>query len=202
MNNKLLLPLCLALCSLAALAQPPPGEPPQRLRGTLRAVDGDRLEVVTADDGVVDVRLAPEAGINGLERRGLDDITDGVFIGTTAARGADGRWKAIEVHIFPEEMRGAGEGHYAWDFPETTMTNATVTGAAAARDGRTLELRHAGGTEQVDVGPDTVIVRLTAGDRALLRPGAALFLLGFPRPDNTFDAIAVVAETDGVKPPM
>src|SRR5690606_1858722 len=101
--------LAAALAAFAAFAQPPPGEPPQRFRGVLEQVDGDRLTVATEGDGSITVVLTPETGINGLERRSLEDIVEGVFIGTTAARNAEGRWQATEVHIFPEEMRGAGE---------------------------------------------------------------------------------------------
>src|SRR5690606_39986840 len=106
------------------------------------------------------------------------------------------------VHIFPEEMRGAREGHYPWDFPQTTMTNATVTGIARARVGRRLELAFAGGEEEVDVPPDVPVVAFTLGDRTLLRPGISVFVLGVPQPDRTVGAFAIVAETDGVKPPM
>src|SRR5690606_1507620 len=158
--------------------------------------------VATEGDGSITVVLTPETGINGLERRSLEDIVEGVFIGTTAARNAEGRWQATEVHIFPEEMRGAGEGHYPWDFPQTTMTNATVTGTARARVGRRLELAFAGGEEEVDVPPDVPVVAFTLADRTLLRPGIAVFVLGVPQPDRTGGAFATGAETNGGKPPM
>lgn len=201
---KSLLPtiLCALVATGAALAQPPAGEPPQRFRGVLEVAAGDRLTVRTERDGAIPVVLTPETGINGLVEQSLEDIVDGVFIGTTAARNAEGLWVATEVHIFPEEMRGAGEGHYAWDFPETTMTNATVAGAAAARNGHVLQLQFAGGEERVVVPPDVPIVRFTLGDRSLLVPGIAVFVLGVPQPDRTVSAFAIVAETNGVKPPM
>lgn len=184
------------------LAQSQDEGTPMRLRGTVQQLEGDTLTVLTDSDGAVDAQLSAQTGINGLERKTVDDIAEGGFIGTTAAMDENGSWRALEVHIFPEEMRGAGEGHYPWDFPETTMTNATVTGAATAGDGRRLQLTHAGGEVDVDVVPETEIVLLTFADRSLLVPGAAVFVLGNLQADGRFDALAVIAETNGVKPPM
>jgi hypothetical protein len=192
----------LLLAAAASAQAPEEGGTPMRLRGTIQKLEADTLTVLTDSDGPVDARLAPDVGINGLERKTAADIAEGGFIGTTAAMDGNGRWRALEVHIFPEEMRGAGEGHYPWDFPETTMTNATVTGAAAAGDGRRLTLTHAGGEVEVDIVPETEIVMLTFGDRSLLVPGAAVFVLGTLQTDGAFDAVAVVAETNGVEPPM
>jgi hypothetical protein len=176
--------------------------PPVRVRGTVQSFDGTALAIATANDGVVRVTLTDATGINGVETRGIADITDNVFIGTTAVKDAGGRWQATEVHIFPEAMRGAGEGHYAWDLPESTMTNAAVTGAAARGNGRTLVLAYAGGTVEVDVTPRTAIVFLTQGDRGLLVPGATVFALAAPQEGGGATAVAVIAETKGVKPPM
>jgi hypothetical protein len=46
---------------------------------------------------------------------GIFDIKQGSFVGVTAMPRADGSDSAPEVHIFPEAMRGTGEGHYPWD---------------------------------------------------------------------------------------
>jgi hypothetical protein len=188
-----------------AQAQPaaPPAEaaPQVRLRGTVQALEGPVLTVLTESDGPVAVTVGPNVGINGLAARTLDDIGDNTFVGTTAVRGSDGRWDATEVHIFPEAMRGAGEGHYPWDLPESTMTNAAVTGTATAGEDRTLKLRYATGEVEVDVGPDVPIVELVPGDRSLLVSGATVFVLGAPDGDMV-NAFAILAEKDGVKPPM
>jgi len=185
-----------------AFAQPPGAGTQLRLRGTVESFDGSTLRMLTADEGEVEFIVAQNVGINGLLRRSLDDIADNAFIGTTATRGADGRWHASEVHIFPEQMRGAGEGHYAWDFPASTMTNAAVSGTVAAGTGRALTLTHVDGETEVVVGPDTAIVELTFADATLLVPDAAIFVLGTVDPTGAFTPFAIIAETDGVKPPM
>jgi hypothetical protein len=203
MKNLLLCALAVlaAAASFPSMAQPADGGTPLRLRGTVRAFQGGVL-VVTSGNDSVEFAVPPTVGINGVVRRSLEDIVDGVFVGITAGPTADGGWQATEVHIFPEEMRGAGEGHYAWDLPETTMTNATVTGTASAGDGRALKLSHVDGETEIDVGPQAEIVALVPGDTSLLIPGAAVFVLGSVDDSGAFSAIAIVAEKGGVRPPM
>jgi hypothetical protein len=199
---RAILAVCALLSSAIALGQPQP----VRVRGTIEAVDGSALTITTREGERVSLTLTDATGINGLERKSASDIGVNTFIGTTAVRGSDGRWKATEVHIFPEAMRGAGEGHYAWDLPESTMTNAAVTGTTGRRSRRTLSLRYgtgaAPGEVEVDLTRKTQIVALTQGDRSLLVPGAAVFALAIPAEAGPAAAIAVVAETEGVEPPM
>jgi hypothetical protein len=187
--------------STVAQAQQAPVQP-ARVRGTVQAFDGQTLTLATPKDGVVKLAVGANTGINGLAAKKVADIGDNTFIGTTAVKNAKGRWQATEVHIFPESMRGAGEGHYAWDLPESTMTNAAVTGAVRKGKGGTFALKYAGGTVDVDVTRKTAIVALTAGDRSLLVPGATVFALAVPQTGGVPSAVAIVAETKGVKPPM
>lgn len=190
-----------ATLTAGALAQAQEGGAQMRIRGTVQQLVDRMLTVETRSDGAIELELPEQIGINGVARRSLEDVAQGRFIGTTAARGDDGRWHATEVHIFPEEMRGAGEGHYAWDFPETTMTNANVSGSVSAGDGRALTLTYDGGEVDVVIGPETDIVALVPGDTSLLVPGAAVFVLGLSG-GGTFTPLAIVAEKDGVEPPM
>jgi len=191
--------LALALLAATATAQAPP-----RVRGVIEAVEGATLVVATPSDGVVRLTLTDMTGINGLEKRTIADIADNTFVGATAVKNSDGRWEATEVHIFPESMRGAGEGHYAWDLPESTMTNGAATGVVAkGRRGGTMTVRHAGGNVEIDVTRRTEIVALTTGSRALLVPGATIMALAAPaQGGGPATAVAVIAETNGVKPPM
>ena len=189
--------LAFALIASTASAQPPP-----RVRGVIQSVEGQMLVVTTQNEGTVRLTLTDMTGINGLEKRTMADIKDNTFVGATAVKDRNGRWQATEIHIFPESMRGAGEGHYAWDLPDSTMTNGAVTGSAAQRRGRTLTIRYAGGVTDVDVTRRTTIVELTSGDRSLLARGATVFALAVPQPGGAAVGVAIVAETDGVEPPM
>jgi hypothetical protein len=99
-------------------------------------------------------------------------------------------------------MRGAGEGHYAWDLPESTMTNGAATGIVAQGRRGTMNVRHAGGTVEIGVTRRTEIVALTMGTRALLVPGATVLAIAQPVAGESSIAVAIIAETNGVKPPM
>jgi hypothetical protein len=193
-----LISLALVLIAGTASAQAPP-----RVRGVVQAVEGQTLVVKTASEGVVRLTLTDMTGINGLEKRTMADIKDNTFVGATAVKNRDGRWEATEVHIFPESMRGAGEGHYAWDLPESTMTNGAATGVVAKGRGGSMTVHHAGGNVEIDVTRRTAIVALTTGSRALLVPGATVMALAVPPPaGGNATAVAIIAETNGVKPPM
>jgi len=195
---KISLPV-LALVLLAGIAA---AQPPPRVRGVIQAVEGQTL-VVDTEGTVVRLTLTDMTGINGLEKRTMADIKDNTFVGATAVKNRDGRWEATEVHIFPESMRGAGEGHYAWDLPESTMTNGAATGVVAKGRGGSMTVHHAGGDVEIDITPRTEIVALTTGTRALLVPGATVMALAAPPPaGGNATAIAIIAETNRVKPPM
>jgi len=197
MKTSLLL-LTLVLFAGAAAAQAPP-----RVRGVIQTVEGQTLAVATKNEGVVRLTLTDMTGINGLEKRTLADITDNTFVGATAVKNRDGRWEATEVHIFPESMRGAGEGHYAWDLPESTMTNGAATGVVAKGRSGSMTVHHAGGDVEIDITQRTEIVAMTTGTRALLVPGAIVMALAAPpAAGGNATAIAIIAETNGVKPPM
>jgi hypothetical protein len=192
-----------AVLAFLLIAAPAAAQPPPRVRGVIQAVEGQTLIVTTQNEGTVRLTLTDMTGINGLEKRAMADIKDDTFVGATAVKDRKGRWQATEVHIFPESMRGAGEGHYAWDLPDSTMTNGAATGVVAKGRGGTLNVRHSGGSVEIDVTRRTDIVALTTGSRALLVPGATIMALAAPpAAGGNATAIAIIAETNGVKPPM
>jgi outer membrane lipoprotein SlyB len=130
-----------------------------RVRGTIESIDGSTY-VIKARDGVeLKVALADKAQIAAVVKASLSDIKPGLFVGVTAIPQADGSLSALEVHIFPEAMRGTGEGHYSWDLrPQSTMTNANVDQVVTAVDGQTLTLKYKDGEKKIFVAADTPIV--------------------------------------------
>ena len=89
---------------------------PARVRGTIEKVDGNTLQVKTREGATVTVHLTDNALVSGVAKAALADIHQNSFVGITAMPQPDGTQKALEVHIFPEARRGAGEGHRPWDF--------------------------------------------------------------------------------------
>jgi len=186
-----------------SLAQTPPTAVPSRVRGTVEKLDGQTLAIKMREGPVATIALAPNFTVNGVVKKELSDIKEGDYVGVASLKGTDGKLHALEVLIFPEAMRGTGEGHFPWDLqPDSLMTNAAVAGIASAPTGRTLKLAHKGQETEIVVGPEAPIVTFQPADASLLKPGAAVFLTAQKQPDGTLTAARVTAEKDGVKPPM
>jgi len=178
-------------------------EPTMRVRGVIELVDGPALTIATREGPEVRVTLTPDVGIGALVPADLGAASQGSFIGTAALPQADGRLKAQAVLIFPDSMRGVGEGHRAWDLtPGSTMTNATVEGAVSDVAGRVLTLSYPGGKQELVVPPGTPIVTLAPGDASLLKPGNHVFLGAARSPDGNLTASRITVGKDGLVPPM
>jgi hypothetical protein len=191
------------LWALPAAAQAPAEGTPTRVSGTVDHLDGDALTVTQKDGQKVVVTLTPDAAIFGLAKASLADIKPGDFVASGGVKGTDGKIHAVEVRIFPESLRGAGEGQRPWDVkPDGVMTNATVGTVTQSPEGGVIHVTYKGGESEYTVGSDVPILLYVSGDRSLLKPGAALFLIAMKKPDGTLTANRVTAEKDGVKPPF
>ena len=203
MTKLLLAGALIALIALPAAAQNAPQGTPTRIRGTVDKLDGQNLTVKSRDGQQLTIVLAPNFAVRYLVKKSLADVKSGDFVATTSMKGTDGKNHSVELRIFPEAMRGLGEGQYAWDLmPDSLMTNATVTGIAGAPQGQTLKVTYKGGESEIVVGPDTPVFGYDLGDASLLKPSAAIFIVALKKPDGSLSAAGVTAEKDGVKPPM
>src|SRR5712691_4189487 len=175
-----------------------------RVRGTIERVEGKTLVVKSRDGGEVKVVPADNAPVVGIVKASLSDIKPGSFVGVTGMPQADGSQKAVEVHIFPEAMRGTGEGHRQWDLqPQSTMTNASVEQTVAGVDGRTLTLKYKDGEKKIVVPPDVPVVSYVPGDKSELKPGVKIFVAAATQAsDGTLQAPRVNFGKDGITPPM
>jgi hypothetical protein len=203
----------------------------ERLRGTIEAVETGGFTLKTRDGTVEPIALEPDAKISWVVPANLDQIKDGVFIGT-ATKGEPP--VALEVVLFPEAMRGTGEGHYDWDMipdraaggaaVKSAMTNGTVTAAPlstapdaplvksamtngtvkAAGGGaeRTLTVGYGQGQSiQVLVPPGTPVVTFEPADATALSAGAKAFVVA-ARENGRITARRVAVGKDGLAPPM
>jgi Domain of unknown function (DUF5666) len=176
---------------------------PSRIRGVVEKVDDQSVMVKSRDGQTLAVKLNPNWGVVAVSKAALADIKQGTFVGVAALRQADGSFKAQEVVVFPEGMRGTGEGHYSWDLtPESTMTNATVDAIVSQVNGPQLTLKYKDGEAKITVPADAPIVTLGPGDKALLAPGAAVFVPAQRAADGTLSAGRVLVGKDGLVPPM
>ena len=175
-----------------------------RVRGTIERVDGNHLIVKSRDGAELKVALAEKALIVAIVKGSLSDIKQGSFVGVTGMPQADGSQRAIEVHIFPESMRGTGEGHYPWDLrPGATMTNANVEHMVTGVDGHTLSVKYKDGEKKLVVPPDATIVTYVPGDKSELKPGTKVFIGAAKKlPDGSLETPRVNYGKDGLTPPM
>ena len=197
--------LCTAALGLlpvtsATWAQQPP---PVRLRGTIEAVDGNVVTVKAAGGADAKVMLAEKAVIIAVVKATLAEIKEGTFLGSAAIPQADGTQKAVEVHIFPEEMRGTGEGHRPYPpVANGTMTNGSASGATVSGiEGSTITVKYTGGEKKIIVPPNAPILRYEIGGKADLKPGAHFTVLAATKkPDGTFETSRINVGRDGAVP--
>ena len=178
---------------------------PVVVRGTITAVDPAGLSVKGNDGVPVTIVLAPGFKVAALSKIGIDAILPNSFIGTAAKPGKNGVLEATEVHVFPESMRGLGEGHRAWDTgPTSTMTNGNVgkVGTIKHHAGRTLTVDYKGGTQEIVVPARVPIVAFAEGTPAQLVPGAHIFAFTMRTPDGKLATNQVAVGVGGVVPPM
>jgi hypothetical protein len=200
----------LAIAAGCALAASNAVAAPERVRGTIAGVSGDTLTVDTAAGQTVPVTLTDSTRYLKVAPSSLNHVDPGAYIGT-ATKSIGNQLIALEVTIFPPSLKGTGEGHYAWDrIPDTTlsgvgtapsaMTNGTVSSAAGSGCAKQIVVTYKGGKQVVLVPPTAPIVTYQLGERADLKPGAAVFINAESH-EGTVTANAVAVGIDGVKPP-
>jgi hypothetical protein len=204
-----------SLLPFAAITQ---SATPEHVRGQIVSADGNTL-TVKSHGKTTKLTLADDVKVSLAEKGDMSDVKDGAFIGTTAVAGKDGTLRAIEVHVFPDSMRGTGEGHRPWDLrPGSTMTNATVSkmdesgGGKSASTmtnatvkkvaGRKLSLTYKDGEKTVEVPANAKVVKLEPGDKSELKKGAHVFAIASKGADGTLQAQRLIVGKDGVVPPM
>jgi hypothetical protein len=199
LRRALLVFTAAAICSTPAWAQET-----RRVRATIEKVDGSTLSVKTRDGEDLKITLADKPVFMAIVPATLADLKPGTFVGSGATPGPDGSLVAMEVHIFPESMRGTGEGHRPMEGPnQATMTNASVGTSVTAVDGQMLTLKYKDGEKKLLVTPKTAIVAYTPGDRAELKPGIKIYISAAQKQaDGSLVAARISYGRDGLTPPM
>ncbi len=194
----------------------------QRIPGDVVALNGRLLEIRVGSGQVVGVQLAENVRVSARSASSLAAIAPGAFIGTTAVPRPDGTLSAVEVHIFPESMRGTGEGHRLMDAgtgssmtnatvasvaattppPPNTMTNATVASIAASGRERQITLKYREGEKTVTVGDTVPVVMIEPGDMSLLVPGAHVLVTATKQADGTLTSDRISVGKNGLVPPI
>ena len=171
-----------------------------RVRATLEDVSVPMLTAKSRDGAEMKIKLADNAPVNEVVKASLSDIKADSYIAVTAMPQPDGTQKAVAILIFPEAMRGVGEGHRPWDLePNSTMTNATVAEQVAGTDGQTVTVKYKDGDKKILVTPATIIVTYKKAAASDLKPGQKIFVAGAKKlDDGTLEAPNVAYGDVGV----
>ena len=191
-----------ALLSCLGLAGVTAAEAPRHVRGTITGYQNHELTVEKTRGGSETVKLGDGIGIFLVKKSDLASIKPDQFVGITSVE-ENGKRVAREVHVFAEDLRGLGEGHYPWDLDSgpNMMTNANIAKVQDVGGDRVLKLNYAGGEQTISVPSDAAIVSFEKASADQLIAGRKVFIVMKLQPDaNT--AAAVVIGADGLKPPM
>ena len=192
----------LGAAAFVAAPQPSQAQQPQtvRVRATIDSVNGQTLAATARDGAMMKIQLAANAPVNQVVKASLSDIKQGDYIAITAMPQPDGSQKAVAILIFPEALRGVGEGHRPWDLqPNSTMTNATVASQVKSVNGATLNVTYKDGQQKVVVPPSAEIVAYKKASAADLKPGQKIFIAAAKKlPDGTLEAPNVAFGDYGV----
>ena len=197
-----LLALATSALTSFAFAQ---GAPTTALRGVIESVaaDGAGVTMRTREGEQKTFALTGDTIIVRVAAASLADVKAGVFVGAAAVPGDNGALKALEVHILPESMRGAGEGFHPFDLaPGSSMTNGAIQARVDAVDGPRIVVVYKGGQQTIAIDQTTPIVAIQPGGRDDLKVGAAIVARGKAGDDGAFAARSIAVGVDGVAPPM
>jgi hypothetical protein len=168
------------------------------IRGTVASVSATDI-VITTDTGKVTIKLTKPFRVYDREPGKLTDVKDNSFIGVTTVKQPDGTEQATEIHIFPEELRGMGEGSRMMAQNASAggggggrMTNGAVTGSRMTNGtaspsrmsngsvtnatGSTFVVQYSGGSQTVKVPANTPVTEIKATSRALAAGNQAVII--------------------------
>src|SRR5580704_12800601 len=165
----------------------------QRVAGTIDKVEGKTLYIKSAS-GPVTLTLTDNAVIVARVKATAADIKAGDYVASGGVPQPDGTQKAVELRIFPDSMRGNGDGHRpGWPgAPNGTMTNGAVGQTVTSVDGPVLTVKFKDGEKKLIVGPSVPVQRLEISNSNELKSGAAVAAAAATKQaDGTFSAARI-----------
>ena len=176
---------CALFVALLAASSAAQAQNTLAVMGTVEKIDAGSITVKSESGAVETFKLAPNVVIVQNKPATLNDIKPNDFVASAAVRKEDGKLYSTELRIFPDVMRGVGEGQRPMnDARNQTMTNATVTGTAIAGGNNTLKVKFAGGESELIVGPEVPITSIVPADRSLVKPGVKARVQGAKAADG------------------
>lgn len=143
----------------------PPGK--AMVRGTVVNTTADSVYVRTPK-GVAVVKIVGRLHVFARKPSSMSRVRNHTFIGVTTVPGPNGTQRATEIHIFPEALRGLGEGSHLMNAaatPRSRMTNGSVSTAR----GTVYHPRMTNGSVR-HTGGSTMVVSYNGGSQKIVVP--------------------------------
>jgi hypothetical protein len=191
--RSMFIALALLAAGPAMAAEAPAAPAPvMPVAGTVTTITATSLVVKGADGKDNSFTLGPKVGVTKTRTGTIADVKAGQFIGCTAIEGPDGKLRAQEIHIFPEAMRGTGEGHYPWGTQaKTTMTNGKVESLAGVSDGKTVKVSYKGGMVDVIIPPSVTVTVIEAAPLSDVKAGSMVTVFATANADGSKTAMGI-----------
>jgi hypothetical protein len=202
-------PVVMAVMSTPARAE---DVEPEHFRGVITKADGSSLVMKTAAGNTVRLALPDDLLVIALTKASFTDVDYGTYVGSVAVRldeyspivrdSLSWLHKGFELRIVDEQLRGIALGHKGWDLtPESIIAHGWVDDMEV----RVISIKY-GPTEQeetdVDIPRDVPILRMSLGDRGLLKPGTHVCAGAQKGADGRYAAVFVFAGADGIVPSL
>jgi hypothetical protein len=153
------------------------------LRGTIESASSDTLAVKLRDGRMTNLKLADDVHVFTLKQSSLADLKRGSLVGTTAMRQMDGSQKAVEIYVFPEELRH-----------EPNVTANTVVGreneilsytegSVLDNEANVLTIKYTYGENKITIPANVRIVMLVPATVADIKAGQ-YFLVPNGKPES------------------
>jgi Cu/Ag efflux protein CusF len=148
-----------------------------RLQGAIETIDAQSVAIKVPDGAIATLKLTPDTSVFVNQPSSLDQIKPGDYVASTTVKAEDGKMRSKELRIFPEALRGLGDGARPMDAPNTTMINAGVSEVVAAPQGQLLKVKYQDGTAEFVVDAQTAVSAIVPSDLSVLKAGSRVFLL-------------------------
>jgi hypothetical protein len=187
---------------------------PDRIRGRIAQVEAGSISVQTGDGRAVRVRLSKDVPVFTLTKASYADVAFGTYVGAVSVKLGDHifspivrdslSWlhKGFELRIIDEQLRGIALGHQKWDLtPDSVMTHGWVDD----QEDRVISIKY-GPTEEeetdVEVPRDVPVLRMSLGDRSLIKAGARIFAGATKDARGEYVGVFIFVGKDGIAPPL
>ena len=206
--------IALALAFAARAQAPQQAAEPERIRGEITRVEPAAISLRTADGKTVRIGVNSNLTVFTLAKASFAEVDFGTYVGSASYKMGDNiyspivrdslSWlhKGYELRIIDESLRGIAVGHTKWDL---TAVSVMTHGWVDVMEGRVMSIKF-GPTEEeetdVEVARDAQVVRMSLGDKSLIKPGLRVLAGAQKGADGNYVGVFIFVGKDGIVPAL